>query len=363
MPRNNLLTISLVSILTLVFPLSAFATSSISLTSVTQISGANTGIASPDGLTVDSNGNIFVANSNWVGNGVASVTVYAPNSTGNVTPSRTISVNLTGLVNPAGIAVSSTQIFVGQVNGDILVFPLNADGNIAPTHSISTGYATMAFAYDDTNGYLAVGSWNKISVYTSPQNGSTAKYELTHSSLNQSAFIRGVAWDETGGLFASVSAPGGSVLYFAPGATGVDAPLRSIEGNATQLVEPGGLSIQPETNLIFVSGSSSQKLLVFDISATGNIAPVREYSDPNFTSFSRIAFQTCNLLVNVSYAYESLSTYEIDGCPAAPPPQPSSNALPTSELAQTGFGSIFYGGTVAVSSLIAGISLLRLRKN
>jgi hypothetical protein len=78
---------------------------------IATIAGSNTGLKLPEGVAVDSNGRIYVTND---GNGeednafadpADSITVYAPNSSGNVAPIARINGPLTGLGHPRGIAV------------------------------------------------------------------------------------------------------------------------------------------------------------------------------------------------------------------------------------------------------------------
>src|ERR1700742_2114797 len=79
----------------------------------TTISGANTGLSSPDGLAVDSSGTIYVANS-----GGNSITEYPAKAGGNVSPTTTISGANTGLSSPDGLAVdSSGTIYVANFGG------------------------------------------------------------------------------------------------------------------------------------------------------------------------------------------------------------------------------------------------------
>lgn len=76
--------------------------------------GANTGLAGPRGIAVDSNGNIYVVSDGLLYNGAAvapfgvtspRVTVYSAGSSGNVAPIATIGGSLTGLTRPTGIAL------------------------------------------------------------------------------------------------------------------------------------------------------------------------------------------------------------------------------------------------------------------
>ena len=69
------------------------------------ITGVNTGLLFPDGISLDSHGNIFVADTSGgcvVGaeDSPGSITVYPPGSNGNATPSATVAGCSTGLFEP-----------------------------------------------------------------------------------------------------------------------------------------------------------------------------------------------------------------------------------------------------------------------
>jgi hypothetical protein len=84
------------------------------------ISGSNTDLQLPQGIAVDTDGNIYVANDGNLedvaedasryddrprADPADSITVYAPGSNGNVAPIARINGPLTGLGHPRGIAV------------------------------------------------------------------------------------------------------------------------------------------------------------------------------------------------------------------------------------------------------------------
>jgi hypothetical protein len=69
------------------------------------ISGSNTGLNLPQGIAIDSHGNLYVANPGSINKGVDTITEYVPGSSGNAAPIATISGPLTGLLQPAGLAV------------------------------------------------------------------------------------------------------------------------------------------------------------------------------------------------------------------------------------------------------------------
>ncbi len=106
------------------------------LSSARVISGSNTNLAAPEGVVVDSAGNIYVANS-----GNNSIAVFAPNASGNVAPIRLIQGANTKLDAPCGLALDSAgYLYVGtldaKTNGPVLVFAPNANGNASPFQSI-----------------------------------------------------------------------------------------------------------------------------------------------------------------------------------------------------------------------------------
>ena len=102
------------------------------------ISGAATELSEPQGLALDTSGNIYVSN-----RGGNSVTAYSAGATGNASPAKTISGTATGLSTPNGIALDAQgNLYVtNEGAGSVTVYPASATGNAAPTATIS-GAAT-----------------------------------------------------------------------------------------------------------------------------------------------------------------------------------------------------------------------------
>lgn len=115
------------------------AGSSGNVTPSTTIIGTNTGLVNPFGITLDSGGNIYVANELAGQNGRGSITIYPAGSKGNAKPSATIVGKKTTLHTPAGIALDSNgNIYVANFGGEsVTVFAAGSKGNVAPSATIS----------------------------------------------------------------------------------------------------------------------------------------------------------------------------------------------------------------------------------
>ncbi len=156
------------------------------------IRGHNTGLASPAAIAIGYRGNIYVANqgpmkcgSSCFPAGPGSITVYAPNSKGDVQPIRTISGALTKLMVPHGIAVDS--------NGNIYVL----------------------------NG------------------GPTARFDIRYGPVPVANFSSDAA-------IAGTNGSRGPILIFAAGSDGDAAPIAAIGGPLTTLTSfPAGIAVGP----------------------------------------------------------------------------------------------------------------------
>ncbi|MDP9017649.1 MAG: NHL repeat-containing protein [Candidatus Eremiobacteraeota bacterium] len=154
---------------------------------IATISGAATGLSTPQGIALDSASNIWVANS-----GNNTVTEYAAGSNGNVAPIATIGGATTTLSSPTGIAIDSAgNIDVTNATGSILIFKTGTVGNTAPTSTIG-GSATLlngpAELYLDSlgklyvaNGSIGASSNGSILTFPSSANGNVAPTQAISS--------------------------------------------------------------------------------------------------------------------------------------------------------------------------------------
>ncbi len=270
-------------------------------------------------LTVDAAGNLYVAGQT-IGTTAATgseILVYAPGATAKAPPSRIIAGAATGMQSLPSTSVSSmaldtasnlyvaTDVEVGsgpsnRVYQGIAVFPPTASGNIAPTKSIA-GDATGIFspaqiALDSAaNIYVAnsaVQGPASILVFNSGATANASPVSTLGGDKTNIYFPRGVALDTAGNIYVASlalnpppgSALGGtpSILEFAVGATGNVAPIRTITGPATTMVEIGNLRVDSAGNIYVLNGTA---ILKFAADATGNAAPAATITSSFYFQF------------------------------------------------------------------------------
>ncbi|MGH7813229.1 MAG: choice-of-anchor D domain-containing protein [Candidatus Binataceae bacterium] len=185
---------------------------------------SNAGLAYPEGIAIDSAGNLYVANNEGGINGSGSITEYSfaqVESGGNVTPINTIAGTRTELGQPVGIAVDS--------NDTVYV----ANNSCGPsTSGCVTEYTAAAIAAAPVD--LNTGAKNLAP---------SLEIVGPDTELND---IAGIAVDSIGFIYVtSFSAdPGvGGVNVYYPGATGDIAPIFTIGGSSTGMFAPWGIAV------------------------------------------------------------------------------------------------------------------------
>ena len=92
--------------------------------------------------------------------------------------------------------------------------------------------------------------------------------------------MHGLAYDATHDEVVVPVALGAAVLTFRGGATGSEAPVRTIQGPKTHLVRPHTLTVDEKNDEIIVADTSSRSLLVFSRDADGDTPPKRIIAGP-----------------------------------------------------------------------------------
>lgn len=100
------------------------------------ISGNQTELDAPRGIALDGSANIYVANFG-TGGSFGSITVYANGATGDARPIQTIAGSNTLLGFPDGIALDSEgSMYVANEDRSVTVYAAGANGNVAPIRQI-----------------------------------------------------------------------------------------------------------------------------------------------------------------------------------------------------------------------------------
>jgi len=351
------------------------------------IRGSNTALDVPMGVTLDSSNNVYVADESS-----SSVTVYGAvgSSTGtlNETPSSAISTTITtGLTHPQELALdSSGKIYVADdFAATISVYPADSNGNAAPSATISGNSTDLNSPYGialDSTGNIYVADYGSVSrggdipasvfVYPAGSHGDVAP-STTISGTDTGLFNPfGIALDSSRNIYVAddgntksdpVVPP--SVFVYSAGSHGNTAPLATISGASTGLVQPCGVALDSTGN-IYVSDFSAASVFVYPpltTSGTGSLdeAPTATIKD------SPLLMAPCGVALDSSddiyvadsaaasiFAYPALgsSTGTVNDSPtsiisgpftelAAPqfvalqPPPPSSTPTPTPTATST----------------------------
>ncbi len=268
-----------------------------------------TALGSPEGIALDSSGKIYAADcpACYGESGSPSVMVYPAGSNGNAAPSATIGGDSTGLATPYGITVDSTgNIYVaddgnirdgGSIAPGVYVYPAGSHGNAAPITSISgtdTGLDTPYGIAVDSSGNIYVAddgdetcdATESVYVYPAKTSGNVAPIATIGGSNTALCYPSGIALDSSGNIYvADIGAT--SVFVYPPlgSSTGPlnEAPIATISGSSTGLFDPIGIAVDSSANIyvadngeVFTTGS----VFVYSAGSNGNIAPTATISGP-----------------------------------------------------------------------------------
>lgn len=185
------------------------------------------GLNNPTGLAIDGDGNLYVADS---GDG----TILRFNSSG------TASVFASGLNDPTGLAFdNSGSLYVANVGSrTIEKFNPNGSGTVFASGLNFWGPAYLAF---DAAGNLYTSTTRTIERFDAAGNGSTV-----FSTFN---YVYGLAFDESGNLFASLQ-NAGSIIGLNGGGVTFGNPFTA---------SPAGLAFDSSNNLYVTLGGTIEK--------------------------------------------------------------------------------------------------------
>ena len=278
-----------------VYPPLASSTGLPNETPTATISGLDTGLSSPEGIALDSNLNIYVADES-----ASSVYVYPPlaSSTGlpNETPIDTISGSDTGLISPYGIALDSTtgKIYVADALAtSVFVYPalgksvgLPDEIPLVTITGSKTGLSYPQGIALDSSGKIYVADTSSVFVYPAGSKGNAVPSSATISTTMTTGlgWPQGIALDSTGKIYVADDGPGasgpGSVFVYPAGSKANAAPTASISGTNTGLSYPQGVALDSSSN-IYVADEGAVSVFVYSAGSNGNVAPTTTISGSN----------------------------------------------------------------------------------
>ena len=174
---------------------------------------------------------------------------------------------------------------------DMIVFPHNASGNTAPIRRLRTPHRNFATAVDEEKGevFITIQYPPKVVVYRKQASDDEKALRVLEGDHTGLADAHGMAIDVKKRLLF-VSNWGNASDYRVPGtgkfyppsitvypldANGDVTPVRTIQGPKTQLDWAGGMSLDPDSGLLYIANDQGNSVLVFRETDQGDVAPAR----------------------------------------------------------------------------------------
>ena len=259
---------------------------------IATISGSRTGLSYPLAIALDSSGKIFVTNT-YTGNTRgsppnSSITVYAAGSNGNAPPIAVIAGENTGLDYPQGIALDSSgnlyvEGFVSGVGSSVNVYPAGSSGNVSPAASI-VGADTeldlpIGVALDSggniyvSNGFGGPTQRGSVTVYRAGSSGDAIPINVITSNYTGINFARSIAVDSSANIYvANDFVFGGSIDIYPAGSYAAGPPVATIAGDNTELSGPFGVALDSSGD-IFVLNGGDNAITEYPAGSVGDAIP------------------------------------------------------------------------------------------
>ena len=226
-------------------------------------------------------------------------------------PRRQVFGPLTNIGFVAGVLLDPQRREMYAVNNDIedtmVVLPYDAQGNAEPSRILSIPHQAWGLALSRAHDQIAitVELQEAIVFYKRDARNVTPPARFIRGANTGLADPHGIFWDDRHneiavvnhgnyrGLIKDVGAgcvptgtadpEGGAVLpssitFYSGDAKGDVRPLRTIQGEKTQLDFPMGLSVDEEHDEFAVANNGGNSVLAFSRTASGDVAPVRVLS-------------------------------------------------------------------------------------
>lgn len=252
-------------------------------------------------IAVDTNSNeVYLQDENLFGYKVFNRLDHTPPHAEFTEPKRMVGGIHTKLEFNCGLYVDPQTGDVYSVNNDtidtLVVFPRDAQGNVAPKRALHTWHGTYGIAVDEPAQelFLTVEHINAVVVYRKTAEGEEKPIRTLQGDQTELEDPHGIAVD-TKNQWVFVTNHGHvkdskppragrfeppSITVYPLKASGDASPLRILEGPKTQLNWPANLFVDPERGELYVANDSGDSILVFRTSDQGDMAPIRVVKGP-----------------------------------------------------------------------------------
>jgi sugar lactone lactonase YvrE len=246
----------------------------------TTIAGADTGLVRPIGLVLDAARNIYVANIRGGPFDTGSVTVYTAGSSGNTSPTATITSNIPELDEASGIALDAGgNIYVANENdsasakGSITIYLPGGYATTAPAATIAgadTGLdSPLGIAADAAGNISVLNSNNAVTHYPAGSAGDDMPSATLNLDTGGDFIPTAIATGPSDDLYVvnqrhvcrrrfCYAIRPGKVTIFPAGSAGEAKPRVVIEGDRTRLAFPSAIAVD-QSGEIYVANQGPGK--------------------------------------------------------------------------------------------------------
>ncbi len=178
---------------------------------------------------------------------------------------------------------------------ELTVFPASASGEVLPKRSLRTPHGTYGISVDEDaqEMYLTVQHDNSVVVYPKEAKDRDKPIRTLEGDQTQLADPHGVAVDFKNNLMFVTNHGNGIVQALKAGkftppsitvyplkASGDTAPIRVIQGPKTRMNWPASLWVDSERGELYVANDADDSVVVFKTTDSGDVAPQRVIRGP-----------------------------------------------------------------------------------
>jgi DNA-binding beta-propeller fold protein YncE len=235
----------------------------------------------PFGLAVSPNG-LFLYVTNYGSGGASTVSPFAINADGSLTPIACTPPNCNAGTGPFAVAVSPNGLFLYVTNSGSKVSPfaINPDGSLTPIACTPPGCEAptdpIAVAVSPNGQFLYSANFSfsqTVSPFGINGNGSLTRITCVAPSCNTGADPRGVAVSPNGQFLYTANNTSDTVSPFTINADGSLTPIACPGTSCKTGNAPVGVAVSPGGRFLYVSNEGST-VSPFTINADGSLTPI-----------------------------------------------------------------------------------------